>query len=99
MKLIWTGEAVEKLSEIEILIAHDSPERAERFVNYLIDRGELLVKNPGIGRVIPEVANPNIRELLAKNYRIVCHLHENQPAILTVFEGQRLLRIDEINID
>ena len=99
MKLIWTREALEKLSEIETFIAQDSPERAERFVNYLINRGELLIKNPRIGRVVPEIANPTIREIIVKKYRIVYYLHEKQISILTVFEGHRQLRIDEIDID
>lgn len=99
MKLIWTREALVKLSEIEHFIAQDSPERAERFVNYLIDRGESLIKNPGIGRIVPEIANPGIREIIAKKYRIVYYLHENQISILTVFEGHRLLRIDEIDFE
>ncbi len=99
MKLIWTREALEKLSEIEAFIAQDSPERSERFINYLIDSGESLIKNPRIGRVVPEIANPSIREILAKKYRIVYYLHENQISILTVFEGHRLLRINEIDFE
>ena len=99
MKLIWTREALEKLSEIEAFIAQDSPERAERFTNYLIDRGESLIKNPRIGRVVPEIANPSIREIIAKKYRIVYHLYENQISILTVFEGHRLFSINEIDFE
>ena len=98
MKLIWTREALEKLSEIEAFIAQDSPERAERFVNYLIERGEALTKNHRIGRVVPEISNPNIREIITKKYRIVYYLREDQISILTVFEGHRLLRIDEIDL-
>jgi toxin ParE1/3/4 len=98
MKLIWTREALEKLSEIEIFISQDNPDRAEIFVNYLIDKCESLINNPQIGRIVPEILNPNIRELIVKKYRIVFKTQENSIQILTVFEGHRLLRIDELGI-
>jgi plasmid stabilization system protein ParE len=51
-----------------------------------------------MGRVVPEIANPDIRELIFKKYRIVYRLNENCIEILTVFEGHRLFRIDEIDL-
>ena len=68
MTIIWTREALEKLNEIEEFIAKDSPERATSFVNYLIERGESISQNPKIGRTVPEILNPDIREIIAKKY-------------------------------
>ncbi len=99
MKVIWTKESLEKLSVIEEFIGTDSPERAEAFVDYLITKGESISENPKIGRIVPEIANPNIRELIVKKYRIVYKTSEEKVEILTVFEGHRLLRIDELEID
>jgi len=99
MKLIWTHEAIAQLTEIEDYIAKDSPERAARFVEQLIEHAESLSDEPRMGRTVPEIANPDIRELLVKKYRIVYRLNENCIEILTVFEGHRLLRIDEIDLE
>ena len=66
MQVIWTREALDRLSEIEDYIGKDSRERATRFVNYLIDQGEALKDHPKIGRVVPELANENMRELIAR---------------------------------
>lgn len=44
----------------------------------------------------PERSNPYIRELIVKKYRIVYRLNRDQIEILTVFEGYRRLRNDEI---
>jgi toxin ParE1/3/4 len=99
MNVIWTKEAFENLSEIEEFIANDSQQRAEKFVNYLIERGESNSQNPFIGRMLPEISKPNIRELITKKYRIVYRIKEDKIEILTVFEGHRLLRIDEIDFD
>ncbi len=88
-----------QLTEIEDYISKDSSERAARFVNQLIERAEAVLSDkPQAGRIVPEIANPNIRELIFKNYRIVYRLNENNVEILTVFEGHRLLRIGEIGL-
>jgi len=99
MKIVWTKEALERLAEIEEFIAQDSADRAEKFINYLIDRGETLVSNHRIGRLVPEISNPDIREIIARNYRVVYRIKEEEIEILTVFEGHRLIRFDELEID
>jgi toxin ParE1/3/4 len=97
MKIKWTSEALDQLIEIEEFISKDSPERAAIFVDQLIEHTEdSLPDNPRMGRTVPELANPGIRELIFKKYRIVYRLAESNIEILSVFEGHRLLRIDEI---
>jgi addiction module RelE/StbE family toxin len=98
MTVIWTREALEKLNEIEEFIGTDNPERAETFINYLIERGESILQNPKIGRAVQEILNPEIREIIVKKYRIVYRIKKEKIEILTVFEGHRLLRIDELKI-
>ncbi|MFH0975553.1 MAG: type II toxin-antitoxin system RelE/ParE family toxin [Spirochaetota bacterium] len=95
MKIIWTKEALERLIEIEDYISKDSPERAARFVDKIVDHAELLSNNPQLGRMVPETANSIIRELIFKKYRIVYRLKKDTIEILTVFEGHMLLRKDE----
>ena len=99
MQIRWTREALERLTEIEDYITKDSPDRAIRFVQYLTDQGENLKDHPKIGRVVPEIGNENIRELIAKKYRIIYQISENEIDILTVFEGHRLLRLEELGIN
>jgi toxin ParE1/3/4 len=97
MKIRWTHEAFERLLEIEAFISTDSPDRAKKFVNEMIGHVEkTLPERTRSGRVVPEISNPNIRELIFRKYRIVYRLNKNNIEILTVFEGHRLLRIDEI---
>jgi len=99
VKVVWTQEALDRLSDIEDFISQDSPQRAAKFVNYLIQRGEGVSKNPRIGRIVPEISNPNIREIIAQKYRIVYKIQENRIEILTVFEGHKLLSLEELRIE
>ena len=97
MNIFWTREALEHLIEIEEYIAKDSPARAATFVDELVGHAETAVaENPQIGRMVPEIARPEIRELIYRKYRIVNRVKKDHLEILTVFEGNRLLRIDEI---
>jgi toxin ParE1/3/4 len=92
VKIVWTKEALDRLTEIEKFIALDSPKRARHFVADLVREGESLSKNPRIGRVVAEISNPAVREWIFKNYRIVYRLRKECLEILTVFEGHRLFR-------
>lgn len=97
MKILWTRESLHRLTEIEEFIAKDNAERAVKFVDEIIAHAESLLPGvPRIGKMAPEISNPAIRELLFKKYRIVYRVNKNNVEILTVFEGRRLLRIDEI---
>lgn len=96
MSVTWSREASENMVEIEAFIARDSLERAVRFVDALIDHADaILTDNPRCGRVVPEIGNPDMRELVYRGYRIVYRLKGDALEILTVFEGHRLLRLDE----
>ncbi len=96
MKIRWTHEALLRLFEIEDFISQDSRDRARKFVDQIIEHAESLSDNPLSGRTVPEISNPDIRELIFRKYRIVYRVTGNRLDILTVFEGHRLLRTDEI---
>jgi len=96
MKIRWTHEALLRLLEIEDFIAQDSPDRAEKFVDQIIGHTESLSDNPLLGRTVAEISNPDMRELIFRKYRIIYRINGNNLDILTVFEGHRLLRSDEI---
>ena len=97
IKIRWTHEALLQLFEIEDFMSQDGPDRARKFVDQIIEHTESLSDNPLSGRTVPEISNPDIRELIFRKYRIVYRITGNYLDILTVFEGHRLLRIDEIN--
>src|SRR6266567_5711277 len=96
MIVTWSQQAGENLVDLEEFIARDSLKRAARFVDALIDHAEdILADNPRSGRTVPERGNPDIRELIYRGYRIVYRLNGDRIEILTVFEGHRLLRLNE----
>jgi toxin ParE1/3/4 len=96
MKVVWTTQAWERLREIEIFIAQNSPGAATRLIDRLISRTEALAHHPDRGRRLPEMPASGLRELVVGNYRIVYRRGSRRIEVLTVFEGHRLLRREEI---
>ena len=96
MKVLWTKNAKIQLQNVEEFIANDNPSGAIDFTDELIDLAETLAEYPEKGRVVPELSHSNIRELLNKNYRIVYLIKKDRVEILTLFEGHRLLKSEDI---
>ena len=96
MRVVWTEQAWTRLVEIEQFIARDNPAAASKFVDKLIERGEALARHPDRGRRLREMPGAGLREQLVGNYRIVYRITSNTIEVLTVFEGHRLLRDDEL---
>jgi toxin ParE1/3/4 len=94
---MWTHEALLRLREIKRYIAKDNPARAEQFIQKIIIRTDTLIHNPESGRIVPEISQADIREIIYKNYRIVYRVRKEYVEILTVFEGHMRLRIEGIN--
>jgi len=88
----WTKTALTDLEEIGDYIAKDSVRYAELTVSKLFESPNILEKNPRAGKVVPELNNESIRQLVRGSYRIIYHLvDENRIEILTVHRSSRLL--------
>ena len=87
----WTLQAADDLEAIAEFIAADSPHYASLFAMDVLAAVERLVPFPYSGRIVPEVADPLIREILLGDYRIVYRITGEVVEILTVYHGARLL--------
>jgi plasmid stabilization system protein ParE len=96
LKVIWTATAIARLEEIEDYIAADDPAAAVRFVEALLDAGDGPASSPLRGRNVPELPASGLREVVYERYRLVYRVRGRRIEILTVFEGHRLLREDEL---
>ena len=96
MKVLWSPLAVERVTEIAQYIARDNPAAAEAWVNTIFSKVGDLKAFPESGRLVPEISNENIRELIYGNYRIVYRIEKKRISILTVRHGKQMLPVDEI---
>jgi addiction module RelE/StbE family toxin len=92
-KVTWSNLALEDLRAIHEFISQDSAKYAERLIDRIIERVDVLEKHPRIGRVVPEFNLENIRELLEGNYRIIYRIEtEDKIGIARVHHSARLLK-------
>lgn len=98
VKLVWTELATKDLEEIFNYIAKDSVRYASFSVNKIYNRAQDIIYNPCVGRVVPEINNKVIREVISGNYRIVYKIvNEFQVDILRVYHSARLLKADRLD--
>lgn len=86
----WTQQAADDLQAIADFIADDSPHYASLFVMDVLKATERLAIFPRSGRVVPEIDDPAIRQIILGNYRIIHRVKDDTVEILTVYHGARL---------
>lgn len=79
--VILTPQSLADLRVIVRRIALNDPERAKAYGNLLIDRALSLSTFPERGRVVPELNDPSVREIIRGSYRIIYEVMEEPKAI------------------
>jgi len=92
-QIIWAPQAIEDVEAIRGYVARDSPRSADLLVERLLSAVEHLETDPLSGRVVPEIGNDAVREVIHGNYRIVYRVQPDLVEIVTVFHGARLFRL------
>lgn len=89
MKLVWTESAVRDLESIRDYIRRDSEYYASRFISRIFEAVETLTSLPKRGRLVPEADDPDIRELLFQNHRIMYRIDSGRIVVLTIIHAAR----------
>lgn len=92
----WTPQASDDLEAIAEFISVDSPHYASIFALDVLQAVERLELFPDSGRIVPELDEHSIREMILGNYRIVYRATYTDVEILTVYHSARLLTPDNL---
>lgn len=93
-QVIWAPQAIEDVEAIRAYVARDSSHYADLVVERIVAAVTRLESQPLSGRVVPEVGDQALREVIHGSYRIVYRLKPNVAEIVTVFHGARVFRLD-----
>jgi toxin ParE1/3/4 len=93
--IIWSRQAQDDLAAIRGFIARDSERYAQLTIERIVTATDRLLSFPRSGRVVPEVGDENLRELLVGFYRVVYRLQDPSIGIATVFHMSREFRLPE----
>ena len=91
MKISWSPLSIDRVTEIAKYSAMDNHTAANDWVETLFGSVEQLKSFPRSGRIMPELNEDTIRELLLGNYRIVYRIEIKQISILTVRNIRQIL--------
>ena len=91
-KVVWTLAAWNDLETVADFISQDSPYYAAAWVRNVRDAARSLTLMAMRGRVVPEIGDEQIRELIIQNYRLVYKVERSRVAVLGVIHGARDLK-------
>jgi plasmid stabilization system protein ParE len=89
-EIVWSPQAISDVESIRSFIGRDSVLYAELVVARLISAVERAGAFRDSGRVVPELGDPILREILWRNYRVVYRVRGEGVEIVTVFHGAML---------
>lgn len=90
-EVTWTRQALDDLDAVCTFIARDAPLVAQVFAERIFKAVERLEQFPLLGRAVPEMGLPYIREIEVHQYRIVYHVRVEDVEVLTIHHGARPL--------
>jgi len=92
VELNWTLGAIDDLDAIATYIANDSPKYAAIQVQKIRERARQITIFPRSGRIVPELEDESIRELIEGSYRLIYKIVSDDCIdVLTVHHSSRLL--------
>jgi len=90
-EVVWTEQALEDLDAICRFIARDALSAAKLFAFKTFEASDALAEFPQMGRMVPELKDQSLRELILGQYRLI-YRHDptlHRVAILTLLHGAR----------
>jgi toxin ParE1/3/4 len=88
-EIVWAPQALQDVDAIRDYLARSSASYGSLLVERIVAAVSRLESHPRSGRIVPELADPSIREIVVRHYRVVYRLRPGVAQILTVFHGAR----------
>ncbi len=92
VEIRWSDSAIKDLKNILSYTSQYSIRYSEFFLNGILEKIESLKIFPRIGRKVPESDDPNDRELIFQQYRIIYSISYENIMIEMIIHGSRLLK-------
>lgn len=87
--LKWRPQARKDLEAIEAYFEEIAPDYASFFMEQVLEKAQQLEHFPRLGRIVPEIGEEAIRELIYRSYRIMYVVDREEVEILTVLHSSR----------
>ena len=88
-RVIWTDSAKHALDEVIAYISQESPDGAVRVLTSALDTAASLSTLAERGRVVREIGESTLRDLLVYDYRMLYRVREDRVVIRAFLHGAR----------
>lgn len=93
VEIKWTTQSLDDIDNIVEFISRDSQKYANIQVQIFFETVEILETHPKSGRIVPEIKDPSIREIIVGFYRIIYQIQSKTLInIITVHHSKKLVR-------
>lgn len=93
----WSNPAKLDLKQIHDYIARDSKFYAKKVSSEIVEKTVKLNLFPEVGRTVPEIEDPNVREVLIYSYRIIYEIFPDKIEVLAIVHSKRIFIKDFLN--
>jgi toxin ParE1/3/4 len=87
--IVWAGRARSDLRLSAEYIRRASPKAARAFVSAVFQAARSLSESPERGRVVPDIDDPEVRELFVGRYRLLYGVHPEAVWVMRVLHSSR----------
>ena len=88
-RVVWSERATRTLDEAVTFIARDSRVAAQQVLRQALEGATSLQTLSERGRVVPELRDPEFRELLVLRYRLLYQVTADTVVVLAFIHGAR----------
>jgi toxin ParE1/3/4 len=92
-RVSWTERALAAVDDALAYVAADSPAAAERLLIRILDSAHSQSDLTERGRIVPELADPRVRELVIMPYRLVYEYDESHVRILALLHSSQEFKL------
>ncbi|MEN9461888.1 MAG: hypothetical protein RIS84_1908 [Pseudomonadota bacterium] len=96
MVIFWPKPARKDLKHIYQYIAQDSIHYATRVMQDIMDKVEILIHTPHMGHMVPEIGEPNVREIHLYSYRIMYEVMPDRIYVHSIIHMRRNFKPDDL---
>ncbi len=93
VEIRWSPLATDDFESVIKYYEKTAPKFAQNFAKKIIIIIENLHKFPKMGKIVLELEDTGIREIIYRNFRIIYRLKEDFLEIARIIHGSRILRI------
>ena len=87
--VVWAESARAALDDVVTYIAQDSREAAVRVLVAALDAASSLDQHAERGRIVPELNQPDLRELFVFDYRLLYRVRSDEVVVVAYLHGAR----------